>query len=522
MEQEIKKANRYRKRGELEKAIKEYEKYIKNKKGNNPNIIVAYVNCLRKSGSTKKAQDVLESSISLQPENEVLLNEYFNYLDNAWRWEDANIIARKLIEVNPYNSEHYFKLGKGHSVLKEHEKALSVFKKGLEIKHRMSFEELLTKIESGITPNYNEVSSIYKHIGGKNNYGVIIHNYNEKKYITKITEYKTPARREEMFYKEIQQDFPKLKEITPKFINSKIYDKLLYLTVEIIESSSSKELNIQKVIESSKKISSIYYRDAKEKYSNPYYSFHFKNRPVIIVNFFTNIHKKSINKKLLTSLKRELTQKNYPQSLKKLINELEKLIMQNKLFLFINPEKDYSLLHGDFIPSNMKEDIVTEEVKVFDWATFKLGPRFLDILKFFSKKLSPYVQVKELYLFNDTNNENLSIIEKIFFLYAYIILYFVTLNLMDKVTEENIEKYLTPALKDLNILVEDLKKDGFFIKLKRIEDERRKLVIENRKLRNENKKNKIQINKIKNSSYWKITSPLRKVVKFIKSVFSKP
>src|SRR5699024_2949538 len=102
----------------------------------------------------------------------------------------------------------------------------------------------------------------------------------------------------------------------------------------------------------------------------------------------------------------------------KVINRLESLIMDNYLYAFINPEQHYSLLHGDFIPQNIKMQKDSETPIVFDWATFTVGPRFIDIARYLTTTFTPYTKIKEDYLFNEHIDRKLSVIEQIFFLYA--------------------------------------------------------------------------------------------------------
>lgn len=521
MEQKLHKAQQYKKQNKLSQAINEYEQYFNNYEGT-PSLFSSYAECLRKSGRTKKAIESLESANELFPNSEILLNEYYICLDSVWSWYRAVEVAEKLIKINPSNSEHYFKLGTAYSVLKKHNKALKQYKIGLEKRHDISFDELLIKIKKGISSqNYNEITSKYKHLGGKNNFGVIFHYYYEKMYITKIAKYKGVVKREELFYKKVQKDFPQLKNVSPSYIDSRIYNDLLYLTVEVVETSETDHtgpIDSVKVIECSKKISSIPYQEIIRKYPNPNYSLIYKNRPVRIVTFFTEIHKKNVNKTLFSSLQMMLQQNKYPPIIKDIFDYLESSIMEDKLYLFLDPEKHYSLLHGDFIPSNMKLDKLDNEVKLFDWATFKIGPHFLDILKYFSKSLTPYEDVKSLYLYNNTFNDKLSVLEKIFFLYAYIVLYFVTFIITKRVSEKNIEKYIFPALKDFEKSINEFKNNELFIKLKETEERANRLSIEKKKLRLENQRIENKLFNLEQSKSWKITAPFRKIIESIKNI----
>src|SRR5690625_2791183 len=209
--------------------------------------------------------------------------------------------------------------------------------------------------------------------------------------------------------------------------------------------------NIAEIIQTSKRISSIPYEQIVKKYPNPNYLFQLKNKPFFIVIFFTQIHRKKYNKLLFNLLYKLLKQNDYPESTENIIKRLETLIMNNSLYSFINPKEHYSINHGDFIMQNLILKQEDQSIKVFDWATFTTGPHFIDIARFISSSLVPYSEVKELYLDNEETGGDLSLIEKIFFLYSLILLYL--LRLKKKATESKQEIYIKPALKDMEDLV---------------------------------------------------------------------
>lgn len=80
--------------------------------------------------------------------------------------------------------------------------------------------------------------------------------------------------------------------------------------------------------------------------------------------------------------------------------------MGNNLYAFVKPEKHYSLLHGDYVPSNVTIDQIEKNIKVFDWGTFTTGPHFLDIAKYFAETITPYKKVQNLYLYDKNFGKN--------------------------------------------------------------------------------------------------------------------
>src|SRR5699024_11766432 len=96
------------------------------------------------------------------------------------------------------------------------------------------------------------------------------------------------------------------------------------------------------VINAIQRISTIKRSEIVEKHPNPNYLFQMKNRAISIVIFFTKIHERSYNEQLFNLLYKLLNQNNYPKSVMHIINRLESLIMDNKLYALINPEEHYS------------------------------------------------------------------------------------------------------------------------------------------------------------------------------------
>src|SRR5699024_5540360 len=123
---------------------------------------------------------------------------------------------------------------------------------------------------------------------------------------------------------------------------------------------------------------------------------------------------------MFSQLYKLLKQNNYPKTIRDIVQHLESLIMDNDLYEYIRPEKHYSLIHGDYNPRNSKLKKQDQSIKVFDWETFKIGPRFIDVARYLSGALIEYSDVKEIYLDDKELGGKLSLIEKIFFLYALI------------------------------------------------------------------------------------------------------
>ncbi len=508
-------ARKYHETGNWRKAIENYKEYFKHAEDPKEESYVYYAQTLKKLNHLIKSEMILVEGNKLYPNNTGILKELIKLYQAKKEHSNANAMAKLLVKVDPTCAESYFVLGTTYASIKKKKKAKLNYLTGLEYKHDMQMKDIIKRIQSKFVNVNDNVSSEYNFVSGRSNYGSITHKFKKEKYFTKISNFSTLAKREELFYSQICGDFPYLKKYTPNFVDSLVLDNLSYLTIGYIESKPSNIENLKAVLQISQKISSISYQEIVDKYPNPNYSFQLKNKPNPMVIFFTQIHKKEINERLFDSLYKVMKENNYPKSLNKVINKLESLIMENYLYNFIDPQEHYSLLHGDFNSSNIRVSEEDQSIKVIDWETFKIGPHFLDIARYMSGVLLPYNDVKSIYLQDEKINNNLSLIEKIFFLYSIILLYILTIGANN--IEKNIDKYITPALSDLEMYVTQFKQNEYSVIVE-------SLLKENKKV---NKKNQeINLLKIKiketqeildstlNSKSWKLTAPLRKLMQW--------
>src|SRR5699024_5771756 len=411
-----------------------------------------------------------------------------------------------------------------YSFLDSYKEAKNIYKKGIECRHNCSIVEVINKIQCGITNDPTEIKTEYVLSGGRNNYGAFIHIIGEKKFFTKITNFDTrDAKREEAFYKDISIKYPALRELVPKFVDTKVIDNVLYLTSEMIEETPISSEQLLDVINAIQRISTIKRSEIVEKHPNPNYLFQMKNRAISIVIFFTKIHERSYNEQLFNLLYKLLNQNNYPKSVMHIINRLESLIMDNKLYALINPEEHYSLLHGDLIKPNIKSDGNEKNIKVFDWATFTTGPHFIDIARYLSDLLIPYSDVKELYLSNPETGGKLGLVERIFFHYSLILLYI--FRLKEKKVDKRLPDCIEPCFLELKSLVDKLdmneyqkaiqelsvEKENAEKEITQLRDKQSKLERKIKKLEEANNRMQVRHDNMINSKSWKLTGPLRKL-----------
>ncbi len=510
-------AKKFQKERKWDLAIDYFQQYLDENNGKSiADTYVSYAKCLRIKGHTNKAEEILDKGRDLHPNSERILLELHNLYDSLGDWNSAELIARTLVDMNPKEANYYFRLGRSYAYLNNDKMAKDVYKQGLKHKHNLPFEDLISQIEKGFPDEGSDIFTDYVFINGKNNLGGFIHYLGNQKYFTKIARYTRGAKREEKFYKKLSSNYPVLKNVVPEFINSQVLDNTLYLTLEMIEDGPEvSSEHTQNIIKTAEMVSSFKYKDIINKFPNPNFLFQMKKRPIYGMIFFTQIHKKHINEKLFSSLYHLVKENRYPNEVKNVIEHLESLVMNNHLYALIKPEIHYSLLHGDFIPQNIKLDRDNESPIVFDWATSLIGPHFMDIARYLSVTFLPYSEIKENYLFNNVNNKKLSLIEQIFFLYALIILYLL-INSKKVGINDRLSKFIIPALEDMETLIAKFKIENFGSAIQFLvnenEKDKDKINKMNSKIKNlvkTNRKLQESLKDLMNSKSWKITAPLR-------------
>src|SRR5699024_2017226 len=220
-----------------------------------------------------------------------------------------------------------------------------------------------------------------------------------------------------LFYKSLCSNHQSLNTISPAYIDCQVMDKVMYLTIEWIDHLKGPIHTID-IYKKYKHISSVKPQELKEFTPQLTYFAGFKPRINSIMIYFSNIEKKEVNEELFQKIHHVMKQKKYSDHVCNVIKDLEGLILNNYLYLFIDKNKHYSLLHGSLKPDNIKRKKEDTSIKIFDWAGVKIGPRFMDVVNYLVNIEEAFTNIKTDFLYNDENNNNLTSIEKIFFLYA--------------------------------------------------------------------------------------------------------
>lgn len=440
-------AKQLEKQNKLEEAINLLKKNFDEEQQWLDNTYSLYARLYRLSGQMELAKEIIGRGNKIYPQSETVLLEFLNICMAIHNYHAARIVAEDLIKINPAEGKYYFELGRALAETKDEEKAKSAFKIGLIHHHDMPTEQLIEKIQDTITNKKETLSSSYTYLGGMNNLGAIVHENEEEQYFTKITRIDQGARREALFYRDVQAEYPQLKDVTPSFNGLESLDDVQYLTIEHIN-VLKEPIKLKYMIEVVKKLSTICYEDISEKFPNPSYPFVMrKNTGPDIVYLFTKIHERKQNELLLSTAKTFAQEYNYPDEVKEMLSKIETMIFERKLYHHIIPEQHYSLLHADLKLTNMVLSEKDEKLYIIDWGSFTVGPRFVDMAALFADLPIAYETLIDKYINNMDEENTLSNVERFYFSFVYFLSSFV------KLTHNNIDdiyaRSLLPAMKHM-------------------------------------------------------------------------
>lgn len=375
------------------------------------------------------------------------------------RWEKAAKIAEKLVHRFPQKIEYYQALARCYKKLGKDDLSTEVIQKGLELVISPSDLQEEIKKELGVGTN---VRTTYVYMGGEYNLGcyehVLVNNGDKKIFFTKIST-KSSSEREKLFYSLIYKSFPKVREITPIITSFKELSKhnLSLITMEKIEGKkpSQNEKILTEAIRINKIVSSIKYWKIKGHF--PLVNFDrefyllcnkYSNHPICALHSFESIHKKTTNQKVFYLVLKRIQDLNYSQKSYILMKQLESIILDRELFNKIDPELHYTLQHGDFYINNMLLNEKSGKLHIIDWGNMRIGPPGLDLAGLFGQLKQPFNVVNEKYLLNP--DVSLEPIEKLFFIYALIIVWFIVFT--QREFDGQCDSCLRPAVEEIESL----------------------------------------------------------------------
>src|SRR5690625_2621692 len=290
------------------------------------------------------------------------------------------------------------------------------------------------------------MTSRYIGTTGKNNLGVIVHRQGTSKYITKISRASSINQREHKFYSRILPDSQELAALAPRYVSFFQQDDINYLTLEFINEADrkpqlSEALSLTGWIQQGApdNVSDELISELDTSYITP--------RALRSGRSFASIHLPGHNA-LIFELLHDFAQENLEsRCLLPIVHQLEKLVMNKRLYLALKPEIHYGMMHSDFTVDNIMGNKADGSFKIIDWQSYKYGPKFFDILRFVTHLELPYADVRREVL---AKEKRFSEIELFFFLYGYIIT-----NLLTDFGEPlsfRIASKVRPAMEDIRML----------------------------------------------------------------------
>lgn len=529
-------AHGYEQSRQWQKASDRYRRYLTGRPySSHLETYVSYARCLRHTGDTIAARHILDELVSSCLADETVLLERSALYESLMDWTSTQKVIQELVGIRPEKAAYYFRLGRAQVGTHDFEAAKKSYRIGLTQTHRQGWDVVIRRIQRSLPGSSSQVSSSYTLLGGFDNLGGLVHRTEAGGYFTKIV--RARRDREALFYDGLLTQHPQLAGIAPTYHGCQDFDRLRYLTVQMLAPPDPAP-ELSRVIDISRTIQSVGHDDIGDRYANPAYKFALRLNTPSLVKGFTQIHRAGYNRQLFDTLHRLTPSAQDSDIAQRIVAHLETIIMRNRLYVLISPSEHYTLLHGDFKPANIMSDYSTQRFRVIDWQGFRTGPRFLDLVKYVVHAKTPYEQIKDEYLFNQGVG-GLSTVEQIFFLYAYVLM--ILLTSMGKPLTTGLAANIDPALSDMQKCVAQLKYEGFGSAMRTVENrveqldnqlteqaaqvrqqsqDLNKLATrapdvnqDHVSLSSTNRALKRRIHQLEQSTSWRMTAPLRRIAR---------
>lgn len=347
---------------------------------------------------------------------------------------------------------------------------LNPFALELKLKSRRELERIIQSIRQAIALNPDKIKSEYLYLGGEINLGFIEHIYpvqeGDKRYLTKIIAGKAAIAKEKRFYTEICQRHSLLREITPELID--IIDLpvrgLCFITFSKIKGRAPSAGEFREIIRIVKLMETVRYAGvidllpADKTIKKNCLGDH-PGLPFVKFNgIFATIHQEQSNREVFRWLKGRIEQLSCSPEVCQLIRKLEYIILNLKIYQKIVPNEQYVFLHNDFHKSNILLEDSSKRFYIIDWEKYGVGPAGYDLIRFFQDYDLTFNEIREVYLQDLAETNQLDLLNQLFFVYPLIISYFTEPigKGLDKLSEDYVKpaveyiEYLTVRIKQLS------------------------------------------------------------------------
>jgi len=380
-------------------------------------------------------------------------------------WGEAVKCLQEALQEGPGSSKGkafiYRELARCYVRLNEPAKVEGYMKAYLEFNLGSQLQDVIRNIQNKLYFQDWSGYSHYVYLGGRCNYGFIEHRAkeigpagNKANYLTKIARAgSTGARKEKIFYLTLREQFPHLKNISPLLVDftEKIEADISFLTLEKINGEISDDKRyMDDIIEAHKIMSEINYDRIKD------YIEYDDLKPVFMLDDLRNfpgrrakhtlasIYSRNINQKIINWLDNKVRAMEEFEELKAQIDKLKHLILEMKMYERLSLEENYCLTHGDFNKTNFLKN---QEGKFFvlDWGSYLVAPKGYDLAHYFRRKRLKWQNIERNFLARPEKSGHLTELEKIFFIYTLVVLWFME-DFSEKPLKESHVEFLIPAM----------------------------------------------------------------------------
>lgn len=378
----------------------------------------------------------------------------FDYFYKRRKWFKAIEIAESILETEEGDEKFFHRLSISYSKVDRKDKSKVYISKSLKLRTNYSIDYIVNIVENSIFKDHKNIKSEYTYIGGGDNLGFINHEYIEymKKYeyLTKIIPTNYPmdhfAYKEEYFHSIICKDYPNLKTIVAQAINciEMKKEKLFLMTFIKINNDKKDKSNLNDIININNKIAkSIKYNQVVKilKITD-------KGKAIPLSSL---MHKLSTHKIIFKRMKNKVNNLDSNYNIERLIDRVKHIIIDMKMYEYINPEERYVLCHGDFDEDNVLYDKASDTYSVIDWSSYRLGIKGYDLTKYFWSFGLSFKEIRENYL--DSTQNGIDNIDRMFFVYNFLII------CIERLNRNKIDKEITQRILPVVNYIESFSKD---------------------------------------------------------------
>lgn len=374
-------------------------------------------------------------------------------------WKSAASCARQLIALKPDFPDYYRMAGRACAWSGYEDAIPDYYEKFLTKFHGRAIPDLVAVVRESLPVGLEPLESSYEYLGGKNSFGAIVHRTQGKiAYYTKIQAQSSDAKRELIFYQEILQSHPDLRGIAPEFVSAIELDGLIYLTLSFVQGRKAAETDLDQVVEACMRVTEID-RNFSDHLSRKSARYSLKPGTLgAMVPFFAHIESEAVNVSLIRGLEKIAAAGTHAAEVLDVIGRVSRAILDGKAYLRLEVERDFSILHGDFLSGNIMIDPESGSAKIIDWSSLVCGLKSMDMALYLCRSGYDFSVIKKHTL--DAYPEFFdSPVSRLFFLYMVVAMNINLMSSSESRRQQNskiLADTILPAVKGLEAYATDL------------------------------------------------------------------